>query len=71
MSTWFWGVTADQYRDVLGDRLSPAMKHSLVRLTEYEHDESYVLAFGFTRTQLNTCWGFGTELLGGSRQNTE
>lgn len=71
MSTWFWGVTADQYRDVLGDRLSPAMKHSLVRLTEYEHDESYVMAFGFTRTQLNTCWGFGTELLGGSRQNTE
>lgn len=71
MSTRFWGVTADQYRGVLGDRLSPAMKHSLVRLTEYEHDESYVLAFGFTRTQLNTCWGFGTELLGGSRQNTK
>ena len=26
----FWGVTADQYRDVLGDRLSPVMKHPLL-----------------------------------------
>ena len=56
MSTRIWGVTADQYRDVLGDRLSPVMKHLLFRLIEYEHDESYLRIHQNTTDHLLEIW---------------